>query len=88
MNKVLLYLISFVMAFILMLVIFHVVFFVLLAVVSFITWSPPIVFPYNWFIFRLLAAFAVVSSIFWSFSKENKEWVEGVLEDMTSNEKL
>ena len=48
--------------------------------ISFITWSWPIASPFEWFVFRLIAAIATIFAISWSFSKENKKFVNETLE--------
>jgi hypothetical protein len=80
--KALIYIASFVMALLLSFIGVALLFAVMLAFVSFIAWSLPLASPFTWIVFRIIFGIAFVIALAWSFSKENKEWVEGVLEDI------
>jgi hypothetical protein len=83
MKKALVYVTSFIAAWILMFIVVAVVFGTMLLLLSFVTWSWPVASPFTWFVFRLIATISMLFAIMWSFSKENKEWVDGVMKDLT-----
>jgi hypothetical protein len=79
MKKVLIYIATWILMFIVVAVVFA----AMLLLLSFVTWSWPIASPFTWFVFRLIAAISMIFAIAWSFSKENKEWVDEVMKDLT-----
>jgi hypothetical protein len=79
MKKALIYIASFIAAWILMFKVIAVIFGVMLLFISFVAWSWPIASPFTWFVFRLIATISMLFAIMWSFSKENKSFVDGVM---------
>lgn len=82
MKKVLVYLGSFIAAFIVLSIVFYLILLCGVLFAAFVSWSLPVVYSFSWALFRLVTAFAFVFTIFWSFSKENKEFVENVMKDL------
>jgi hypothetical protein len=87
MKKISLYTFSFLLASSLFFVIVSIFLGSILLIVSFITWSWPIETPFTWLVFRIIASIAAFFALAWSFSKENKEWVDGVMKDLTEGKK-
>lgn len=82
MKKALIYIVSFAVALVLSFIVVALLFALVLGFLSFVAWSLPVVSPFNWPVFRIIFAIAFTTSVFWLFSKENKQWVEGVLKDL------
>ena len=49
--------------------------------ISFVTWSLPLASPFTWTTFRILCAVSFAVAMCWSFSKENKQFVEETLKN-------
>jgi hypothetical protein len=85
MKKILAYafanLISLTLATLLVGGILTVAFYGMLAIVTFVMWAPPSVWPSIWFIIRLATSVGFVIGLFFLFSKEGQETVEGFMED-------
>jgi hypothetical protein len=58
-----------------------VAFYGMLAIVTFVMWAPPLIWPSIWFIIRLATSVGFVIGLFIIFSKEGQETVEGFIED-------
>lgn len=84
--KILLHLFSFLLLFLICLSLSLGIFGISIATIIFVTWSLPPALPFTWTLFRVLCVIAFIISLFWSFSKENKEWVEKVLKDLKGKE--
>lgn len=82
MKKVLVYLGIFIAAFIVLSIVFYLIVLCGALFAAFVSWSLPVAYSFSWALFRLVTAFAFVSAFFWSFSKENKEFVEDVMKDL------
>lgn len=52
-----------------------------IATISFVAWSFPIVPIFSWGLFRLMCALATIFSLLWLVSSENKQWVEETVKD-------
>lgn len=79
--KALIYIGSFIAALVISLLGVFVLLAVVIAFLSFITWSLPLASPFTWSIFRILFAIAFLIALCWSFSKENKQFVEDTLKN-------
>lgn len=82
MKKVLVYLGSFIAAFIVLSIAFCLIVFLGALFAAFVSWSLPVAYSFSWALFRLVTAFAFVFAIFWSFSNENKKFIEDVMKDL------
>jgi len=80
MKKALIYIGSFIAAWVVIFIAAPLFLGAIMLFISFITWSWPIASPFTWFVFRLTVAIATIFAITWSFSKENKEFVNNTLE--------
>jgi hypothetical protein len=86
MNKLLIYVVSFLAAWIFMFIMAVIILGFVILILSFINWSLPLVIPFTWAIFRLLVAIALIFALFWSFSKENKDFVNETLKTLKGKE--
>jgi hypothetical protein len=80
--KALIYVGSFAMVLVLSFIGAALLFAVMLAFVSFIAWSLPLASPFTWTVFRIISTIAFIIAVLWSFSKENKQFVEELLKDL------
>ena len=80
MKKALLYIGSFIVSWVISFTVIALFLGLLVLIVMFIVWSWPVASPFTWGIFRLISGIATIFSIIWSFSKENKQFVNDTLE--------
>ena len=79
MKKALIYIGSFIATFIITLLCIFVLLAIVVGFISFITWSLPDISLIGWLQFRIISGIAFLFATLWSFSKENKEFVEETL---------
>jgi len=77
--KALIYIGRFIAAFALMILVFFALLTLVVGFISFITWSLPDISLIGWLQFRIISGIAFLFAALWSFSKENKEFVEETL---------
>jgi len=79
MKKALIYIGSFIAAFAIMLLFVFALLTLVVGFISFVAWSLPDISVLGWLHFRILSGIAFLFAALWSFSKENKEFVEETL---------
>jgi len=79
MKKALIYIGSFIAAWFIILSAILLFLAVVVMIISFVTWTWPAATLIPWAAIRFLSVLAAISAIFWSFSTENKEFVNSTL---------
>lgn len=77
MKYTLAYAIVFLLAFVVFLLAALLGWFSIVAVVMFVTWSPPIIFPFSYVVLRILMIIAAVVAVAFTLSNDGKDAVDG-----------
>lgn len=80
--KPIVYIASFLLAFFIAFLCVSIILLLMMGFISFAVWSLPVASPLTWGVFRILCIMSFVLSLIWSFSPENKEYVEETLEQL------